>query len=260
MKVNSIVVAALITAAPIMVRASILGFTQVKIDLTDAQDSAKKAKWARPEKIFISSGGLGWDGPPNAERDGWIQTEPVAIGYSWRTPESMSVRVIIRPAPKEETLSNGQKYIPYPGAAYVRYSPDLAHWSSWQLLQNSEARSDDEKADPGLFREGRIGVPAKERQHYAELLNEYSRLEVPWGSDEEAAVAWMLKREPDFFSKQLPFIGYVQVLYERPFVAGARIKELRADITWGMGGMAQPARDPKAEKDRSTPWRFTSKH
>ena len=34
------------------------------------------------------------------------------------------------------------------------------------------------------------------------VVSEYSSLDVPWKSDEEAAVKWILEREPDFFEKE----------------------------------------------------------
>ena len=37
------------------------------------------------------------------------------------------------------------------------------------------------------------------------LLSQYSTLDVPWKSDEEATVRWILERNPEFFSKQDPF-------------------------------------------------------
>ena len=35
----------------------------------------------------------------------------------------------------------------------------------------------------------------------------YQKQDVQWRSDEEAAVKWILKMDPDFFSRNLPFMG-----------------------------------------------------
>ena len=115
-------------------QASILDIKQLQIDFTNASDARSKATWFKPGKVTVSKDGLGWDGEAVASRDGWIQTKPLAVGMSWRLPTGVSARVSIHPLPAEVVLSNGQKTTPYGGDVYVRYSPDLEHWSSWQVL------------------------------------------------------------------------------------------------------------------------------
>jgi hypothetical protein len=99
-------------------------------------------------------------------------------------------------------------------------------------------------------------VPRRERQPYTDLCREYSRLDVPWASDEEAVVRWILDREPDYFSHRLPFIGYVQFLYEVSLQGGERIAQLKLELGYGTGGMHQPPKEPGADADRHGPWRF----
>jgi hypothetical protein len=125
----------------------------------------------------------------------------------------------------------------------VRYSPDLKHWSSWQCLQRAEAQSNEEKKNPGRYYSGTIRVPCRERSEYGRLLSQYSTLDVPWKSDEEAAVRWMLERDPESFSKQIPFIGYIEFLFEGGFHGGQRIQSLRAEVSYAMGGMHCTPRD-----------------
>jgi hypothetical protein len=89
------------------------------------------------------------------------------------------------------------------------------------------------------------------------LLSEYSRLDVPWKSDEEAAVRWILERRPDFFSTDLPFIGYIEFLFEGSIHGGQRIRTFEASVSYGMSGLHSPPKDRNAYKDRdSSPWRF----
>ena len=100
-------------------------------------------------------------------------------------------------------------------------------------------------------------LPQRERRQYGEYLAEYSKLDVPWKSDEEAAVAWILKRTPDFFDRSLPFIGYVEFLFEFPFQGGQRLTRLQATAACGMSGLHYPPKDENAFKDRQNlPWRF----
>jgi len=254
--------AAIIVALPLALigprsDASICDAKQLQVDFANASDAGAKATWSEPDKVTISAAGLGRDGDPASSRDGWIQTKPLAVRLSWRTPYAVSVRVAIHPVPAEFELANGQKSTPYGGDVYVRYSPDLRHWSSWQVLQHAEPQSREEKKNPGRLYSGTARVPYCERNEYSALLQEYAKLDVPWKSDEEAAVRWMLKRDPDLFSKHLPFIGYVQFRFEGGFYGGQRIRSFKAGVSYGMGGMHSPPQDKDAYKKRdNSPWNF----
>ncbi len=237
--------------------ASILDFKQLQIDFTSVSDASNKATWSEPDKVTVSTNGLGWDGEAASSRDGWIQTIPVAVGLSWRPPYSVSVRIAIHPQPTAFVLNSGQKSTPYGGDVYVRYSPDLKHWSTWQVLQHAEPQSRDEKKNPGRLRNGTVRVPHSERNEYTALLREYSKLEVPWKSDEEAAVRWLLKKEPDFFAKHIPFIGYLQFRFEGGFYGSQKIKSFKAGVSYGMSGAHSVPKDNNAYKERdSSPWQF----
>jgi hypothetical protein len=253
----AIAVALTLTVAAQVSHASIHGLEQLQVDFTDASDATNKATWSEPDKLTISAAGLGRDGDVASSRDGWIQTRPLALGLSWRPPYAVSVRVEIHPSPTEFALNSGQKSTPYGGDVYVRYSPDLKHWSSWQVLQRAEPQSRDEKKDRGRLFSGTIRVPYSERGEYNALLREYSKLDVPWKSDEEAAVRWLLQSKRDFFSKHLPFIGYMEFRFECGFYGDQRIRSFKADVSYGMSGLHSAPKDKNAYKERdSSPWRF----
>jgi hypothetical protein len=234
--------------------ADIQGSKKVDIDFTNETNAQARATWSEPGKLTVSEEGLGWDGDGAASRDGWIETMPVALGLSWRPTSAISVRVSIQPSPQEYTLGNGKKYTGDAGELYVRYSPDLKHWSSWQALQRSEPPSTGE-TKAGRCYNGTVRVPYREQSVYNQLVSEYSHLDVPWKSDEEAAVQWILKRDPDFFSKYIPFIGYAEFLFEGEFRGGQRIKTLRVDIAYAMGGKHSLPRDDKGYNNPHGPWR-----
>jgi hypothetical protein len=236
--------------------ASIEDYKQINIVFTNAVDAQTKAKWSEPDKITISKEGLGWDGDDAGSRDGWIQTKPIALGLSWRPTYAISVRAQIQPPSREFTLSNGQKSTGDAGDMYVRYSPDLKHWSSWQALQRANPQSIEEKKTPARYYSGTIRVPYRDRSEYGHLISEYSRMDVPWKSDEEAAVQWLVNRDPDFFAKHIPFIGYAEFLYEGQFRGSQRIQLLKVEISYGMGGMHSRPRDEAVYKNRDVPWRY----
>jgi hypothetical protein len=81
-------------------------------------------------------------------------------------------------------------------------------------------------------------------------------MDVPWKSDEEAAVEWILNRDPEFFGKHIPFIGYAEFLYEGEFRGSQRIQSLKVEISYVLGGLHSPPRDEAAYKNRYVPWRY----
>lgn len=246
-----------ILSAASVCQAAMAIFKAFDIDFTDAKDAEAKASWSPAEKLSITKDGLGWDGEGAASYDGWIETKPLAVGLSWRPAQTVNVRVVIVPAPAEIVLNSGQKYTPDAGDCYVRYSPDMKHWSSWQALQRDQPRSVDEKRTPGRYYTGQVRVPYRENSEYRALVSEYSKLDVPWKSDEEAAVRWILGRNPDFFARRLPFVGYLEFLVEGGFRGGQRIRSFRAEVSCGIGGEHYPPKDRAAYKERdSSPWRF----
>lgn len=231
---------------------AILGGHQLRIDFTKA-DAARAASWSEPDKIGITEKGLGWDGETNASRDGWIMTKPMGTGVSWRPTGSANVRLSITPAPVEFTLPNGQKSTPFPGWAYVRYSADAKHWSNWQAMGSAQPL----QAPSAREYTGLLAIPQRERGAYGERLSDFSRrTDVPWVSDEEALAKELVKTDPEYFKNPIPFIGYVQFLFETGFYGGQRITGLTADVSFGVSGLSNAPKDPAAEKDRHGPWRF----
>jgi hypothetical protein len=239
--------------------ATILDIKSLEIDFTNPADVAAKASWSS-DALDISPKGLGWDGESNVSKAGWFQTLPYALGVSWRPTRSFNVTITLKPAPTEIVLPNGQKTTPSPGSLYVRYSPDQEHWSTWQALPMTKHEGDPQKKDSGISFSGEISVPEVERAPYEKLLAEYARMDVPWKSDEQAAVAWILEKQPDFFARHLPFIGYIEFRHERWFSGVQRIASFSAQIVYGLGGMSSAPKDEKALKDRMMkPWSFKAK-
>ncbi len=232
--------------------ASMIVSNRLTIDFTDARKAKAESTWSEPDKIVITKDGLGWDGSKNSLREGWILSEPIATGTSWRPAQHVGVRVTIDPAPTQLTLDNGQTMTPFGGYVYARHSPDGQHWTDWQSLEPDEVG----KNDAGRRFSGSVGIPERQRTQYVELLKDYAKLDVPWSSDEKAACEWIVKRDPNFFRDHKPFVGYVQVLFEADFYAGQRIKKLDIDTVAGISGTAAIPRDAAVFKKRDGFWNF----
>ena len=248
MRFSVSMVTLLLVAIPASALAGILGQQSLNVDLTNAKEAPTKVTWSEPERIAITEKGLGWDGETNALRDGWIQTEPLAIGVSWRPAQGANVRVRVYPLPAEITLPNGQKSTPSVGSMFVRYSPDGKHWSDWQALKHEEG-DPRKKSDASLFT-GAISVTRRQREEYERQMQAWMKLDLPWSSDEEALVKWIVAAQPDFFKEHKPFVGYVQFLYECGFWGGQRLTKLEAEASWGVGGLHTVPKDPSVYKDR----------
>ena len=236
--------------------ASIIDFKELDIDFTDSTDATAKATWSHPDILKITTNGLGWDGEPSSLLDGWIHTAPLALGLSWRAPYAVSVRVSIQPEIEEITLNSGQVSTPYQGDVYVRYSPDTVHWSTWQVLGPGDTQSSTENQASERIFSGTIRIPYIELTEYRQLLRDYAEMDVPWKSDEEAMVRWIVENDPGFFERQIPIIGYIEFLYEGSFHGGQRITSFRAEVTYGMSGLHYPPENDDYGDRDSRPWSF----
>jgi hypothetical protein len=227
--------------------------THLAIDFTNLTDAQAKATWSPADRIGITVNGLGWNVKHTDWVFPWVETKPVALGLSWRAATSADVTVKVNVWPRDIHRENPS--CPYVGGVFARYSPDAKNWSSWQALQQQEK---DKTSDPqqGIIFKGEVGVPQREQKEYGDLLSEYSTLDVPWNCDEEAAVKWILAKDPDFFKKHLPFAGYVEFLFEFPFYYEGRLTKFEAEMWMLLGGLHTIPKDPNAQKDRDVPWRY----
>jgi hypothetical protein len=225
------------------------------IDFTKIIKDDPRITIAPADKLNYTKDGLGWDGDRQASRDGSFTTAPIAVGDDWHPARSVTLVGAVGTV-SEEFKSRGR--------LFVRYSPDKKNWSTWQVLPVAlEPRilshvSGQKSGGKGVQFSGRLQVPEIEQSRYDELFQRYQKLDVPWASDEEAAVKWILKQDPDFFSKNLPFIGYVQFHFEGTFRGGVRVTSFEYDIpnSSSMSVIATPPKDPNADKNRGGTWRF----
>jgi hypothetical protein len=235
-------------------RASGIGSHRQVLDFTKSEEVRGRAIWSPADRLDLTDGGLGWDGAPNSCYDGWVQTsEPMAVGTSWRPARSASIRVSIH-RDREWRTPEGLT-IRVMGTLYARYSPDATHWSDWQQLSRAESDGEEER----LVHHGFLSVPRRQSEPYDALVREYARRDVPWKSDEEAAVRWILEKDPEFLARTLPFVGYVQLLYETSIYGGHRIRKVVLDASYVIPGVHHSPKLKEAAAGRwNSPWRFRS--
>ena len=232
----------------------VLGFVgggrEVLLDFTQADKITPVAKWSDSEYLTLTREGLGWDGKPNESRDVTIETlKPTPVGWSWHPVTTVHIEAEALPA---GSFRFGKTSIGWPstaGTLYARYSPDGRHWSTWQALSLRQPRNRDK---PRLWFHGTLRVPKKVRQRYIRYLKDFAGTKRPTTVDEEAAVRWILDKEPTFFEQNLPFIGYVEFLWEKQIRGDQRLKQLKIHLSYSRGGFARVP-DGHDGLDR---WRF----
>lgn len=225
------------------------------IDFTQPEQAAKLATWSNPEHFGCTKDGFGWDGDERISREGWIETEPLAIGTGWRPAQGAGVRIKLQTNYPVIVVNGPNSKSFYAPSVYVRYSADRVHWSDWQPVNSSE----DPRAPGTVIHATHVGVARRARRVYDAKLWEWSRRDdVDWGSDEHGFCDWLVKQDPDYFAKERPFVGYVQFLLEKSFNGRQRLTRFEADVNWSIGGIEQAAKvdavQPRPERSRS--WNF----
>jgi hypothetical protein len=235
--------------------AGIAGGHQQVIDFTQPEQAAKLATWSDPEHLGCTKDGFGWDGDKNASRDGWIETEPLAIGTGWRPTQNAGIRIKLQTNYPAIVATGPHSKAFYTPSIYVRYSSDRIHWSDWQQTDLNE----DPRAPGAVLYTTRVGVPRRTSEAYHAKLQEWSRSDdIAWASDEDEFCRWLVKQDADYFSKVRPFVGYVQFMLETSFSGSQRLTRFEADVHWAVGGIHQPPKDPAAEKRQESlrAWNF----
>lgn len=203
--------------------------------------------------------GKGLSPPPKSPCDAyWIRTLPKALGSSWRPTRTVSSTLTLHFTSDEDTKVGESADAKGNARAFIRYSPDLVHWSSWQAMTRKPGDENDSSENTVQEFVAQTVTPDVEWQPYGDLLREYALGDVPWASDEGAAVQWIVNNDPEFFSKQIPFIGYVEYLYESRLKRSDCVDSLSIDIAWSVGGLTT-APKPGTPVPREGSWAYDAR-
>jgi len=241
-----LVLAGLLLIATPAALAGILAMEHAQIIFAGGK-APENVTWSK--NLILTADGLEAPMPePKVSREVWVQTDKIPVGLAWRPPPGARVRLSL----------HGQ--VPKPPAVFVRYGCDGVHWSTWyQLAPTTDTFGEDEKNAAATFTCD-IRLPAAAAERYRELEKQWQTTADPaWASDEDELCRWIAKTEPAFFEKEFPFLGYVQFRLEDSSLGDAlTLEKLTASMSWGVGGMHMPPKDPK-KHDEQAKWHFVIK-
>ncbi len=160
--------------------------------------------------------------PPNMASEVWVQSQPISAGVSWRPPTSATIRLEVEAGAEDFTYLH----------AYFRYSCDRVHWSTWYNLPPLKTQN----GIAGSAYEGSLSIPRMAQEAYYAKMREWGKTNPPWSSDEHELCVWIDSEDPDFFSHEFPFIGYLQVRIEGE-TRGVQLKSLSIKVSAGISGL-----------------------
>lgn len=159
---------------------------------------------------------------PNTSAEVWVQSQPIAAGMSWRPPTSVTIKVDV------EADAGSFAYL----HAYFRYSCDRVHWSTWYNLSSAKAQGRNAVSVFG----GWLSIPRMAQKAYHTQQQEWWKTNPAWSSDEHELCNWIVGKDPEFFSHEFPFIGYVQARIEGE-TKGIQLKSLAINISSAVSGL-----------------------
>lgn len=208
----------------------------------------KEVTWSKG--FFLKATGLETEMiSANSGQDIWIQTHAFPIAMSWRPPESASFRIYFDGSIKEIDPN-----LPSAPRIFIRYSCDKVNWSTWYQTNTNDKATETESK----IYKANISLPQAASEKYENLKREWWKTNPVWSSDEHEYCEWLIKKEPDFFAQEFPFIGYVQVRLEKISINTSQtIKSLTVEFNSMVSGLSSPPKDKtKARKNSEDKWFF----
>jgi hypothetical protein len=173
--------------------------------------------------VSLRDGGLSAEKlPPNMAAEVWVQSQPISAGMSWRPPTSATIRLEVEAGAEDFTYLQ----------AYFRYSCDRVHWSTWYNLRSLKPQD----GIASSVYESNLAIPRMAQAAYYAKMQEWWKTNPPWSSDEHELCVWITNQDPDFFSREFPFIGYVQVRIEGE-TRGLQLKSLSVKVSSAVSGL-----------------------
>ena len=218
-KIKVAVITGLLLLSAITTQAQIFSENSVNIPFAPAE-VPDGVTWS--PSVSLKDGGLFSEKlPTNMAAEVWVQSQPISAGMSWRPPTSATIKLAV------DAGANSFTYL----QAYFRYSCDRVHWSTWYNLRPVKP-----EANVATVYEGELSIPRMAHAPYYAKMLEWSQTNPAWSSDEHELCVWITSQDPEFFARQFPFIGYVQVRLEGE-TRGLQLKSLSVKVNAVVSGL-----------------------
>lgn len=229
--------------------------TNVVFTGTTAQASAT---WSES----LSQGVRGLSFPSNRLDSAWIQTFPIPVGLAWRPPTEADVAVAIEGAFTDAFVKEDRSMY-----AYIRYGCDRRNWSTWIPMAHTTGALHSESTLAQLHRDddrrqktfsATLRIPSEVGKSYWEGMDAWRKTDPAWADDQDAYSRWLLSRNPAFFERTFPFLGYIQIRFENPsgFHGVTNIKSIRIRGSWVVGGLHSPPKGGAYPESDESAWRL----
>jgi hypothetical protein len=101
--------------------------------------------------------------------------------------------------------------------------------------------------------EGDLSLPRTAYAPYYTKMEEWWKTNPEWTSDEYELCVWITRQDPEFFAREFPFIGYIQVRLEGE-ARGLHLKSLGIHTSAAVSGLSSPRIG--GVKSTEEPWSF----
>ncbi|MHB0999533.1 MAG: hypothetical protein ACYC27_09825 [Armatimonadota bacterium] len=227
----------LVILLTVSVHANIMGYTTEKFHFNKVTPSPR-ATWEN--RLTLTDSGIEYSSGGEGRADLWVQTDKFPVGMAWRPPKGASTTLTIN-----GSVVTGL----YRMNAFIRYSVDGEHWSTWYNLEQQKPISVD---GPHIYK-GRIQLPQIASERYDKLEQEWNKLNPQVSDNADTVARWIAKQYPSFFSQEMPFLGYAQIRLE--FGASrVSIKDISVDMSWGTSGIMRVL--PSSQDSHRIKWHF----
>lgn len=233
--------------------ASILWMDKVNVNFKPNDPSLSNVIIEKSAQFTITEKGYGWENDPTSSRPITLRFKPIPTGMAWRTTTAININIDLTSNTREFIINSGQTSSPSQGSFYVRYSTNRKFWSSWINVPSNDS------SDNKLSYSTRLNIPKVDRTTFNSYQKAYHKLDdVNWSSDMDALARWITEQDKEFFNKNIPIIGWIEVLYEGNISGSRRITEININTGAGMSGIHTRPKNGIYPDHYHSKWRFFS--
>ncbi|MGC9367360.1 MAG: hypothetical protein ACP5FK_10035 [bacterium] len=219
------------------VHSSILGFDQYEVNFSE-DSTLTGLKYS--DNFQLSEDRLCYTNPGN--QYAWIKTAVYPVGLAFRPARAVSLNLDVTGKIPDSIY----------GYVYYRYSADKVHWSEWTNMPREDSTGEDYLRSYCFH----IIRPHTVDLQYQRMQEEWKKTGPVWICDEDALCRWIALNNPEYFSWEIPFVGYVQYYIEFPYLyEKISIEQVNVSAMWVVSGLTTLPTDG-SEGDTQSKWHF----